>query len=53
MTSYHHAILAVVLAQFTSQAFADGIHGVIKLIEASSYLQVSSLSVQLSLNLEI
>lgn len=40
MTSYHHAILAVVLAQFTSKAFADGTEGIAKLIEASPYLKV-------------
>lgn len=40
MTSYHQAILAVVLAQFTSKAFADGIGGVMKLMHASPYLQV-------------
>ena len=41
MTSYHHAILAVILAQFTAKAFADGREGIVKLIEASAYLKVA------------
>ena len=41
MTSYHHAILSVILAQFTAKGFADGMEGVAKLIEASNYLKVA------------
>lgn len=40
MSSYHHAVLAVILAQFTAKGFADGMEGVTKLIQASPYLQV-------------
>ncbi len=40
LTNYMHAILSVVLAQFTGLGFLDGMEGVIKLAEASSYVQV-------------
>ncbi|KAL0050321.1 hypothetical protein WJX82_008957 [Trebouxia sp. C0006] len=39
LTNYMHAILLVVLAQFTGLGFLDGMEGVIKLAEASSYVQ--------------
>ncbi|KAA6429424.1 MAG: hypothetical protein FRX49_00818 [Trebouxia sp. A1-2] len=39
LTNYMHAILSVVLAQFTGLGFLDGMEGVIKLAEASSYVQ--------------
>ena len=40
LTNYMHAILSVVLAQFTGLGFLDGMEGVIKLAEASPYVQV-------------
>ncbi|KAL0042227.1 hypothetical protein WJX77_006708 [Trebouxia sp. C0004] len=39
LTNYMHAILSVVLAQFTGLGSLDGMEGVIKLAEASSYIQ--------------
>ncbi|KAL0050037.1 hypothetical protein WJX82_003243 [Trebouxia sp. C0006] len=39
LTNYMHAILSVVLAQFTGLGFLDGMEGVIKLAEASPYMQ--------------
>ena len=40
LTSYHHAIMSTVLAQFSNQGFMDGMEGIVKLVEASPYLQV-------------
>ena len=40
LTNYTHAILSVVLAQFTNLGFLDGVEGVIRLAEASPYIQV-------------
>ena len=40
LTSYHHAIMSTVLAQFSNQGFLDGMEGMVKLVEASPYLQV-------------
>ncbi len=40
LTNYMYAILSVVLAQFTGLGFLDGMEGVIKLAEASPYVQV-------------
>ena len=39
LTSYHHAILSVVLAQFSAKGFTDGADGIIRLVEASPYLK--------------
>ena len=39
LTSYHHTILSIVLAQFSPTGFADGMEGMLKLVAASSYLQ--------------
>lgn len=41
LTSYHHAILATILAQFSPKGFLDGMEGIVKLVEASPYLKVS------------
>ena len=41
LSNYFHAILAVVLAQFTGLGFIDGREGVIRLAEASPYIRVS------------
>ena len=40
LASYHHAIMSTVLAQFSNQGFLDGMEGIVKLVETSSYLQV-------------
>ena len=42
LTNYFHAILSVVLAQFTGLGFLDGMEGVIRLAEASPYTKVCS-----------
>ena len=39
LASYHHAILAIILAQFSPRGFSDGMGGIVKLVEASSYLK--------------
>lgn len=44
LTSYHHAIMSTVLAQFSNQGFLDGMEGILKLVEASPYLQVCLLN---------
>ena len=41
LSSYYHATLAVVLAQFSSKGFADGRAGVVRLAEMSTYIKVS------------
>ena len=41
LTNYFHAILSVVLAQFTGLGFIDGMDGVVRLAEASPYIRVS------------
>lgn len=41
LVSYHHAILSVILAQFSGKAFEDGMAGVVRLAEASPYIKVS------------
>ncbi len=47
LTNYFHAILAVVLAQFTGLGFLDGMEGVIRLAEASPYIKVGPLNLSL------
>ncbi len=42
LASYHHAILSVVLAQFGPKGFQDGMEGIVKLVEASPYLKVTT-----------
>ncbi|KAL0023014.1 hypothetical protein WJX79_008349 [Trebouxia sp. C0005] len=39
LTNYIHAVLAVVLAQFTGLGFLDGMEGVIRLAEASPWIK--------------
>ncbi len=41
LTNYIHAVLAVVLAQFTGLGFLDGMEGVIRLAEASPWIKVT------------
>ncbi len=45
LTSYHHAIMSTVLAQFSHHGFLDGMEGIVKLVEASPYLQVRLINV--------
>lgn len=40
LASYFHAVLSVALAQFSTRGFADGMPGIIRLAETSSYVQV-------------
>ena len=42
LTSYHYAVLSVVLAQFGPKGFADGMEGVVRLVEAAPKLKASS-----------
>ncbi|KAL0026556.1 hypothetical protein WJX77_006522 [Trebouxia sp. C0004] len=39
LTSYHHSIMAVILAQFSRIGFSDGMEGVVSLVKASPYLK--------------
>ena len=43
LSSYHYAILSIILAQFTCKGFADGMEGIVRLVEAAPKLQVSLL----------
>ena len=40
LANYFHAVLCVVLAQFSGVGFNDGEDGIIKLTEASPYIKV-------------
>ncbi len=40
LSSYYHAILSVILAQFSSRGCSDGMKGIVQLVKASSYLKV-------------
>lgn len=42
LTSYHHAILSIILAQFSPKGFLDGMEGIVRLVKDSPYLQVCS-----------
>jgi len=44
LASYHHAILSVVLAQFGPKGFQNGMEGIVKLVEASPYLKVTTIA---------
>ena len=48
LTSYHHAIMSTILAQFNNQGFLDGMEGIVKLVEISPYLQVCLLVVMIN-----
>ena len=39
LTSYHQAILSVILAQFTPKGFIDGMEGIVRLVEGREGLQ--------------
>ena len=41
LTSYHHAILSIILAQFSPKGLSGGMQGIIKLAQASPYLKVT------------
>ena len=40
LASYYHAVLAVILAQFSGKGFENGMAGVIRLAQASPYIKV-------------
>jgi len=40
LKNYYHAILCVILAQFSGRGFVDGMEGIIKLVQASPYVKV-------------
>lgn len=39
LSSYQYAILSVILAQFTSKGFSDGMEGIVRLLKATPRLQ--------------
>ena len=41
LSSYHYAILSIILAQFTCKGFSDGMEGIVRIVEAAPKLQVS------------
>lgn len=47
LASYFHAILSVALAQFSARGYVDGMPGIMRLAETSSYAQVQSSHVSL------
>ena len=49
LSSYFHAVLSVALAQFGTNGFVSGMHGIIRLAESSPYIQVCELSPDLLL----
>ena len=44
LKNYYHAILCVILAQFSGRGFVDGMEGIIKLAQASPYVKVPACS---------
>ena len=42
LTNYHHAILSIILSQFSPKGLPGGMQGIIKLAQASPYLKVNS-----------
>ena len=42
LSSYYDAMLSIILAQFRSKGFADGMDGIIRLAESSDFIAVSS-----------
>jgi len=40
LSSYYHAILSVILAQFSSRGCSDGMEGIVQLVKASPHLKV-------------
>ena len=41
LSSYHYALLAVILAQFTCKGFSDGMEGIVRAVETSPRFQVN------------
>ena len=41
LSSYHYAILSIILAQFSRKGFSDGMEGIVRIVEATPGLQVS------------
>ena len=48
LASYYHAVLAIILAQFSKIGFEDGMTGVIRLVQSSPYIKVCALSALIS-----
>ncbi len=40
LSSYYHAVLSVILAQFSSRGCSDGTEGIVQLVKASPHLKV-------------
>ncbi len=40
LTSYYHAVLSIVLAQFSHKGIENGMAGIIRLAQASPYIRV-------------
>ena len=43
MANYYHAILSIILAQFSHRGFENGMAGTVRLAQASPYIRVRSL----------
>ena len=43
LANYYHAILSIVLAQFSHKGFINGMAGTVRLAQASPYIRVRSL----------
>ena len=44
LANYYHAILSIILAQFSHMGFENGMAGVVRLAQASPYIRVRPLS---------
>jgi hypothetical protein len=43
LANYYHAILSIILAQFSNKGFESGMSGAVRLAQASPYIRVRSL----------
>ena len=43
LANYYHAILSIILAQFSHKGFENGMAGTVRLAQASPYIRVRSL----------
>lgn len=41
LSSYHYAILSIILAQFSCKGFSDGMEGIVRMVEAAPGFPVS------------
>lgn len=41
LSAYYDAMLSVILAQFTSKGFADGVEGIVRIAESSDFIAVN------------